>query len=351
MSCGQRPIAWRTLVPFIASVALTGIATAQSAALPAVLLRHGVRPDSADLAVLETGEAIARVIPTQDSRDVAVIGAVRLAATRDLYIRRVQDVRTWLRTPTRTRLGLFADPATLADVDGVSVARQDLEDLRKCRPGDCKAKLPASTMQLLQDEVNWSAPDVQAQVTALARRRMVAVVEEYREQGNAALPTYDDHPPVRASEAFLALLAQSTYLAQAAPALATYFRVFPRNRPAGVSDVMFWSEDVVPRLRPILSITHMMVHTPPALGGTTVIASRQLYANHFFEAALEVVSVNDRDAGGTWLVIERRFRFDNLPKGGLLNIRGRAIAAIRDQLQADLRRERDATARPLTGLR
>lgn len=298
---------------------------------------------------LEGGEAFTRVLDTQDGRDVAVIGAVKLAIARDLYIRRVQDVRTWLRTPTRPRLGLFSDPATLADVDGVVVAREDVNDLRKCRPGDCKAKLPASTMQLLQDEVNWSAPDVQAQVTALARRRMVSVVEEYREHGNASLPTYDDRPPVRASEAFLALLAQSTFLAQASPALATYFRVFPRGRPAGVSDVLFWSEDVVPRLRPILSITHMAVHTPPALGGTTIIASKQLYANHFFEAALEVVSVNDRDAPGeppgTWLVVERRFRFDNLPRGGILNIRGRAIAGIRDQLLADLRRERDATAR------
>ena len=229
------------------------------------------------------------------------------------------------------------------------MSRQDVDDLRKCRPGDCKAKLPASTMQLLQDEIDWSAPDVHARVTSLARRRLLGLVEEYRDHGNASLPTYDDRPPVRASEAFLALLAQSAYLTQTAPALAGWFRTFPRGRPGGVSDVLFWSEDVVPRLRPVLSVTHLAVQTPPEIGGTTIVASKQLYANHFFEAALEVLSITDRDAvtepRGTWLVIERRYRFDNLPKGGILNIRGRAVNALRDALLADLRRERAAVER------
>jgi hypothetical protein len=46
------------------------------------------------------------------------------------------------------------------------------------------------------------------------------------------------------------------------------------------------------------------------------------------------------EAPGVYLVVERRYRFDNLPRGGLLNIRGRAANGLRDQLIADLRRER-----------
>jgi hypothetical protein len=43
------------------------------------------------------------------------------------------------------------------------------------------------------------------------------------------------------------------------------------------------------------------------------------------------------------VLVLRRYRFDNMPSGGLINIRGRAIGALRDQLLADMRRT--ATAR------
>ncbi|MCC7053406.1 MAG: hypothetical protein IT355_09065 [Gemmatimonadaceae bacterium] len=334
-------------------LACTAVLTApvlpQAVPLHTVLLRHGVRIDSAQLATIEDGSAFVRVLPTTDGRDVSVIGAVRLGVSRDLFLRRVHDTRAWLDAPTRSRFGIFSDPAGAADVEAVTVTSQDLKDLRKCRPGDCSTKLPASAMQRLHDEVDWSAPDVHAQVNALARRRLVSFVEEYRDHGNASLPTYDDRPPVRASEAFLAVLAQSAYLNQTVPALAAYLRTFPRGRPAGVADVLYWSEDVVPRLRPILSVTHSAVMTPPELGGTTIIAAKQIYSNHFFEAALEVISVNDREVAGTadgcWIVIERRYRFDNLPRGGILNVRGRAVDGLRDHLLADLRRERAISVR------
>lgn len=322
---------------------------AQDATAAAAALRHGVRLDNAETAAVEHGDVVVRVQPTQDQRDVAVFGVVRIAVPRDVYLRRVQDFRNWLRTPTRTRLGVFSDPAVLSDVDDLIVSRDDARDLRKCKPGDCTTKLPAAEMQRVQAEVDWSAKDQQSLVTALARQRMVQYVEDYRNHGNVSMPVYDDRPSVRASDAFLAVLAQSTYLNQTAPAIANYFRTFPRGRPGGVSDVLYWSEDVVARLRPILSLTHAVVYTPPETSGTTVVASKQIYANHYFEAALEVLNVVDREVTGEpasiYLVVDRRLRFDNLPRGGILNIRGRAVNGLRDQLLTDLQREKAASDR------
>ena len=103
------------------------------------------------------------------------------------------------------------------------------------------------------------------------------------------------------------------------------------------------------RLRPILSVTHAVVYTPPEMSGTTIVASKQIYANHYFEAALEVLNVIDREVSGEpasiYLVVDRRFRFDNLPRGGILNIRGRAVNGLRDQLVTDLQREKAAYTR------
>ena len=70
--------------------------------------------------------------------------------------------------------------------------------------------------------------------------------------------------------------------------------------------------------------------------------AKQIYANHYFESALDLTSAIDRppESGGPgiYLLVLRRFRFDNLP-GGILNIRGRAINALREQLVLDLRRQ------------
>ena len=320
------------------------VAAAQGPATIAVLQRHAVRIDAAESELVDRGEVMVRLLPASDHRDVAVLGVVRINVSRDVYLRGVLNFRTWLRTPTRTRLGIFSDPTVPSDVSDLIVTSEDASDLRKCRPGSCTTKLSASEMQRAQDQIDWSADDVQGRVTALARQRILHFVDSYRERGNVALPVYDDRPSILASEAFSAVLSQSTLLSQAAPAVSSYLRTFPRGRPGGVSDVMYWSEDVVARLRPIMSITHAVVYTPPEVAGSTLVVLKQLYANHYFEAALEVRDVIDRDGAGdavaVFVVVERRFRFDNLPRGGILNIRGRAVTGLRNQLVADLRREK-----------
>ncbi|HEY7684381.1 MAG TPA: hypothetical protein VH879_17190, partial [Gemmatimonadales bacterium] len=63
-----------------------------------------------------------------------------------------------------------------------------------------------------------------------------------------------------------------------------------------------------------------------------------------FESALDVSCVEDGAPGGTagsYLFVLRRYRFDNLPSGGIVNIKGRAIAALRNLLAGDLTRQKD----------
>jgi hypothetical protein len=217
--------------------------------------------------------------------------------------------------------------------------------MKGCRPGDCVVKLPAADMQRIREAVNFSAPppDLQAQLSAYARRRLVEYVTDYRRRGDSAMAIYDDrgNMNVRASEAFAGMLGESPYIYQNVPSIGRYFSAYPRDTLAGATEVLFWSEDVLPRLRPVLSVTHQIVYTPPELPGVTIVAAKQLYANHYFEAAVDVTCVVDRPGGeGSYILVLRRYRFDNMPSGGLLNIRGRAVGALRDQLIADLRRQK-----------
>jgi hypothetical protein len=119
------------------------------------------------------------------------------------------------------------------------------------------------------------------------------------------------------------------------------------------AEVLYWSDDEVPQLRPILSVTHLVVYTPPQRPDLTLAAAKQIYANHYFEAAFDVtafVEAPANDAGHTgFLVVLRRYRFDQLSSGGPANIRGRAVGALQRQLQADLRRSQNLTPTPSAG--
>ena len=246
------------------------------------------------------------------------------------------------KTPGRTQLGIFSNPATESDVAAVTITSRDVADMKNCKPGDCVVKLPATDMRRIHDEMNWSASpsDLQAQLNAYARRRLVEYVTDYRQRGDSAMAIYDDRGNlnVHSSEAFAAQFAESPYVYQTVPSLRSYFTAYPHGSlPAGAAEILFWSEDVLPRLRPILSVTHLIVYTPPELPSVTLAVRKQIYANHYFETAVDLTCVIDRNPG-SYLLVLRRYRFDNLP-GGILNIRGRAIGALRDQLTLDLRRQ------------
>src|SRR6266576_6865999 len=305
-------------------------------------LQHSIGFDSAQLAAVERGEPVVKVLEARDRRDVAVFGIITVAVTRDAWASAARNFPAALRTPNRTQLGIFSKPATLGDVAAVTINSRDVGEMRDCKPGDCVVKLPATDMRRIHDQMNWSASptDLQTQLNAYARRRLVEYVTDYRQHGDSAMAIYDDrgNMNMHASEAFAAQFAESPYVYQTVPSLRNYFTSYPHGTlPAGAAEVQFWSEDVMPRLRPILSVTHLVVYTPPELPGMTLAAFKQIYANHYFEAAVDLTAIVDRTPG-SYLVVLRRYRFDNLP-GGILNIRGRAIGALRDQLAADLRRQ------------
>jgi hypothetical protein len=310
-------------------------------------LRQSIGLDTLQLAMIERGEAVVKVLDTQSKRDVAVFGIIPVNAPRESYVRQLRDFQRSLRSPSRVRLGIFRDPVSPADVESVTLDRQDAEDLRKCQPGKCDFKLPATEMQRMREQVNGSAGDPPAQATAYARKRLLEYAADYRARGDSAMVVYDDRGNVRASDAFADLLAQSPYVYQYAPSLARYLTSYPRAKLDGVSDVLFWSETQAPRMRRTLTVTHLAVYSPPELAGTTLAAAKQIYANHYFEAAFDLMTVVDRPSAdgsrGLYLIVLRRFRFDNLPSGGLLNIRGRVVGSLRDQMLGDLVREK-ATA-------
>lgn len=339
------PAACLAILSALGATAASGHAQ-QTPTQLAQFLGQSIGLDAAQLAMIERGEAVVKVLETQNKRDVAIFGMITAAAARESYVRHLRDFRQSLRSPARARLGIFSDPVTAADVQAIVVARDDVEDLKKCQPGKCDFKLPATEMQRVRERIAQANGDGEAQVASYARQRLLDYAADYRARGDAAMVVYDDRGNVRASDAFADLLAQSPYVYQYAPSLARYLAEYPRRKLDGVSDVLFWSETAAPRMRRTLTVSHLAVYSPPELPGTTLAAAKQIYANHYFEAGFDLTTVVDRPtadgSAGMYLLVLRRFRFDNLPSGGLLNIRGKVIGSLRDQMLADLAREKAA---------
>ena len=340
-------ISFDSMMWILAAFWLVG-AQAQLQDLPTGLsafLHEAMGLDSAQIQAVRRGDAVVTVLDTELQRDIAVFGIAAVALSRDEYVRRVLDFGDSAASPTRRSFGVFSHPPTPADVRDVTIHQRDVDEMKDCRPGACAMKLPATDMSRLRQEIDWSASDAQARLSAYARERLLEYVADYRARGDAASVTYDDRGSVRASEAFADLLAATPQVYRYVPALHRYLTGYPAVTLPQATEVLFWSEDVSPRLRPVLSVTHLVVYAPPEYPDVTLVAAKQIYANHYFEAAFDLTCFVEAtaDGGGRgYLVVLRRYRFDRLASGGPLDLRGRALTAFREQLLADLQRQQRA---------
>lgn len=287
---------------------------------------------------ISRGQVVVQLLPGGTDRDVAVVGIVGVSGASEAVRARALDVEGLL-DEAGGRFQLMADPATAADVRDAALDESEYRDLRDCRPGACDFKLPASAMESFLEQVDWSAPNAKAQAEELVRAGLLRLAADYRARGNAATPPYDDLRGVRSGDVFAELLRDSPLVHAYTPELQRYLLAYPSGRPPGTREILYWSEDRLPHLRPLLTLNHVVVYVSPA--GSALVARKQIYASHYFEGGFELLAVIDAGADAavdtTYLLALRRFRFDSLP-GGPANIKGRVQRQLVDATRADLRR-------------
>jgi len=336
---------WRaSALSIVIGQLLVGSAAAQSPAPVNQYLRK-MGLDDSQIASAAAGQPIVKLMPAKSDRDVVVFGVIGVHVSSADYLKHALEPGRLIGAGAQ-RFHIISDPATSADVRDVVFDSSEYRDLKDCQKGNCNFKLPASAMKTFAEGVNWSAPDAKAQADARLQAGMLRLIEGYRSRGNDAMLTYDDQGGVRSGESFTTLLTQSADLYDYAPALQKYLTTYPANRPAGARDILYWSNDHLPHLRPTLTLDHLVVY--PSSPGTTLIARKQIYASHYFDSAVEFLAVASAGTQPgdtpTYLVTLRRFRFDNLP-GGVLNVRGRVRDGVVAATRSSLERERSAAER------
>jgi hypothetical protein len=314
----------------------------------AQFVRDSIGLTANELGDVTGGKPVVKALESPDRLEIAVFGMVSIGVPRSFYISRAANFPLALRDPSRLQFAVFSNPAVPSDVSGFSLPHADVQDLASCHFGACRLKLSAEVIVRVRADINLNSPSADSVANAYFRGRMVEYVTAYRAQGDSALIVYSDSPSrAAAAQVFDAMLSHSPYLYQYAPSLERYLKNYPNDRPVDVAEALFWSQDDLPGLKPTLTITHEVVYAPPERPGTSLIALKLLYADHFLDGALELRAVVDQvgtgagNPAGIYLVVVRRLHFDDL--SGPFNVRGKVIGAVRNRLQTFLRDAKTAS--------
>ena len=313
-----------------------------SAVEPLLTGRMGFSAD--DVRELERGSAVVRSLRTRVRQEVAHVAAVYLDAPPDEFVERFRDIEEFERGPGIPQIGRFAVPPRIEDLKPLTLAAEDVAELPRCRPGDCQIKLSVDAMARFRDEVDWSSEDAARQANGVARTMILDLLRAYQAHGNAALGSYvDGRRPLAVADHFRSLLHSRDPLPAAVPALLAYLDGYPHGLPEGADEFFYWTV-VDFGMKPTIRVNHVTICALADRSSTGVayaIATKQLYASHYFHTTLELRFLLDRidDEGreGSALISITRSRNDGMTgfRGLFLRpiIRRRSRDAVRNYLQ------------------
>jgi hypothetical protein len=268
--------------------------------------------DPATRSRIDGGAAVVDVLPAGD-RNLAVFGAARVRADSDRLVtwtRRIDLLQRGRYMPT---IGRFSDPPRLEDLDGLVLDDVDLEDIRRCRPGDCGVKLSADEIEQLQRTIAGSGSEWQPAVQAQFRRVMLERARTYLEDGYERTEAYlDRRAPVLPGPEFLTVAALTRDGTLQEPRLLDYLEAFPRGEQSSAESFLYWSTEALGSGKPIVSITHVAIVRGVDEGyPESLVASKQVFATHYLSASLSLTGITRPSANGwRYLLYTRHSRVD-----------------------------------------
>lgn len=313
---------------------------AQSAPATTMALQRLTVLDAKKIASVARGDAVSITLDTPEKTEIAMLGVVRVDVPRAFYLDRVRQLTGFLSSGSKSLSGIFSEPASLEDVATLALDPSDAKTLEKCRPLSCDMKLAASEMEKFRTTLAKSrAPAPLAD--SLMREWLVAYVNSYRADSSEETVVYDDTKrPVKSSDAFRALLAEPAVAGMNGEPFAAMLSSPRSARPSDMASRISWEINRVPGLKPTLEVVERSMYSPAAHPGESFLTGKMLYASHYFESQLDFLTVTDAPAttgkSAMYLVVLRRSKFDDLPSGGLFNIRGKAVKKLRDALRTTL---------------
>ncbi len=267
---------------------------------------------------------------------MAVFGAIWIAAPIRRYTDAIKDIEKFEVGGGFKVTKRISSPPRLEDFAQLQLPKEDVEDLRSCRVGDCEVKLGEQALERFRSKVDWKAPDAHASANRLMQQLALEHVTRYLEGGNERLAVYrDTERPTFVAREFRSMVDAMPELSTYMPAMRKYLLEYPKSSLPDSTSLLYWQENAF-GLKPTIRISHLTVREGSEGAAVT---SKMLYATHYFWTGLELrVLVPDASRGpGFWFVTVNRSRSDGLSGVSGSMLRGRIRNEVQKAALAGLR--------------
>ena len=85
------------------------------------VMMRDLRFSSRELVDLQNGKVVKHLIETGGTGEIAIAGAIRVRARKELFLNQVRDIVNFKRGPDVLQIGRFSDPPTLQDLASLTV--------------------------------------------------------------------------------------------------------------------------------------------------------------------------------------------------------------------------------------
>jgi hypothetical protein len=227
-----------------------------------------------------------------------VAGAVRISASSERLVDRYREVENLKRSAIVLDIGRLSKPPRAADLASVPFEEYSL-DLSQCRPGVCRVRLGEPDIARFHREVNWSAPDWRERSRTVWQEVLAGYAAAYSRDGRRALPTFvNKQEPLSVPDELSLVVDRFGFVNAFAPDFLAYLREFGPGGPDGVDAVMYWTKEDF-GVRPVLRLSHQTIFRTTATPRAILIATNQIYADHYLDAGLSLtMTVEASEPGG-----------------------------------------------------
>lgn len=331
-------------LPYLACLYLTCPALSQAPDYLRTLLVQNIGLENSEVAQLENGRAIAKILDSHKPSQILVFGGVYIAADPGKYLRLANDVKRPKHMPGERTARSFSSPPVTSDLSGFALGAGDVNELKKCKPGDCDLQFPAASIERFRKEINWSAPNPASEVNRLTKEMTLQALLAYQAGGNAALGTYEDkEDPTHVAKQFRSLVESARAFSLDLPTLYSYILNYPRESVPNSSNLFYW-EDIDFGLKPTFRVNQQVtVQMNLANRRVDVVAVKQIYATHYFQTALDLYFCFPGASSGFYLVT-----LNGSEQDGLTGLKGRMVRKLAaDKTESAIENYLSATKRRL----
>ena len=289
------------MLAVLLSLAVTTIGVSRTAEDVAQALNKYAGFSASDLRKIERGEVVAHSLSAEGD-EVALAASTVIPVPVHFYLERFREIESFKKSAEVQQIGRFSDPPTVGDLRGLTIDPDDVEELRKCRPGECDLKVTDDAIKRVSGR---------ADVETAFKEWLAGYAARYAREGNAALAVYHhEKTPRPASDALRHVVERFPFLRDTWPALGAAIGAFTGRLPPGFEQFIYWSKEKPPG-SVVMNLTHVVIQ--PESGGIAVAATKQIYASRYMHGSLGVSVLIDRSTAEgprTLVIYMNRTRVD-----------------------------------------